>query len=555
MKKIYIVLILAAMTTSSCEDYLNTEPTDKIALEQYYTDEDGLNHALAGVYDMLGSSSIYGNGIWKNLEVCTDEGYYARNTQTTGIQVNNYDPTNSDVSNYWRDLYVGIERANDLIANINVPKMDEAKRQVILGEALFLRGYYYFMLVSRFGDVPLRLTPTTSPIGIQLARTSSAAVYAQILQDMKEAENKVAAAKYEYTGRVSKTVVQGIIARVCLQMAGYPLNDTSKYGEASEYAKKVIDSGERGLNVTFNSNPTFNTFNPTIATNTANNAYRQIFISEAQDLYDTNENIWEVESKGNGTDGFNEMGGLGSQIGITFTDATLAPTIGYCYGFEKGTARLFNKYDATGKDLRRDWVLTTYTLKVNGTTVTRTAIPFTAGNTYGRDVAKWRREYEAITPKNKNNSGINFPILRYADVLLMYAEAENQVKGPTAAAQDAVNKVRRRAYGFPIGVANAISDMPATAIASSSAFQLFIEDERMRELCFEGLRRMDLIRWNKYVSTLNSVGNEISTNTLNAGQKYGGLGGTNTAARHLLFPIPSLEMSSNTLIKENNPGW
>ena len=543
------------LATSSCEDYLNTEPSDKIALEQYYTDEAGLNHALAGVYDMLGSGNVYGNRLWTSLEVATDEGYYSRPSQTTGIMVNVYDPTNADISNYWKDLYVGIERANDLIANINVPQMDEAKRQVILAEAKFLRGYYYYLLVSRFGDVPLRLKPTTSPVGIQQARTSTKEVYAQIVQDMTDAEDKVSAAKYSYCGRVSKTVVQGILARVYLQMAGYPLNDTSKYAKASEYAKKVIDSGERSLNVAFDTNPTFNTFNPTIPTNTANNAYRQIFISEAQNLYDTNENMWEVEFKGNNTDGFNERGGLGAQNGIAFTNATLAPTLGYSYGFVKGTARLFNKYDATGNDLRRDWVLTTYTL--DGTTGARKAIAFTPANSYGRDVAKWRREYEAISPKDKNASGINFPILRYADVLLMYAEAENQVNGPTPAAIEAVNKVRRRGYGQTnVSLPYPISDAATIAAATDKAnFQLFIEDERMRELCFEGQRRVDLIRWNKYVSTMNSVGTEISTNTINTGQRYGGLGGNSTAARHLLFPIPSLEMSANTLIKENNPGW
>jgi hypothetical protein len=550
MKKIYILVVLAALATTSCEDYLNTEPTDKIALEQYYTDEEGLNHVLAGVYDILGSNNIYGVNLWKSLEVATDEGYYARNTVTTGTEVNNYDPTNAVVTNYWKDLYVGINRANDLIANINVPKMDEDKRQVILGEALFLRGYFYFMLVSRFGDVPLRLTPTTSPMGIQIARTASKDVYAQILKDMTEAEAKVASNKYEYSGRVSKTVVQGILARVFLQMAGYPLNDTPKYADALAYAKKVIDSGERGLNTSFNTAATFNTFNPTIAANTANNAYRQIFINAAQNVYDTRESIWEVEFMGNQTDGYSERGGLGAQNGIIFTNATLYPTVGYSYGFIKGTARLFNKYDATGKDLRRDWVLTTYTL--NGTTAARTALPFTAGNTYGRDCGKWRREYEAISPKAKNDSGINFPILRYADILLMYAEAENQVNGPTAAAYDAVNQVRRRAYGFPIGTPNAVSDLSAGQ--DKTVFQQSIEDERMRELCFEGQRRMDLIRWNKYVTTLNSVGAEISANTLNTGQRYGGLGGTSTAARHLLLPIPSLEIASNKLATQNE-GW
>ncbi len=551
MKK-YILIVLVSIVASSCEDFLNTEPINKIALEQYYTDEEGLTQALAGVYDPLGSENLYGNALYTTLEACTDEGYYARSAVVTGTQVYNFDPTASDVGGLWSTLYRGVNRANDLIAHIDVPQMDEAKRQVILGEALFLRGYYYFMLVSRFGDVPLKTSPTTSPNGVQIPRTSIAEVYAQILKDMTEAEAKVATVtSYGYSSRISKTAVQGILARVCLQMAGYPLMDTAKYADALAWSKKVIDSGEHELNVSFNSNPALAPFNPTITANTSNNGYRQIFINEAQDIYDIKECIWEIDFKGNRADGYTETGRVGNTNGITMTGTNFEATIGYSYGFIKGTGRLFNKY-GTG-DLRRDWVLTTYTF--NNNTGAKTAISKTTA--YGRDCGKWRREYETLTPKHKNHTPINFPVLRYADVLLMYAEAENQVNGPTPAAIEAVNKVRRRGYGQTnVALAYAASDAATTtAAASKGAFQLFIEDERMRELCFEGTRRSDLIRWNKFVTTMNAVGTEMSTTPTTPAQQYGGLGGKNVTTRHLLYPIPSDEMLSNKAIKENNPGW
>ncbi|WP_175633901.1 RagB/SusD family nutrient uptake outer membrane protein [Pedobacter ghigonis] len=563
MKKIYVLLVLVAIASSSCKKFLDTQPTDKIALEQYYTDETGLTQALAGVYDPLGSGNVYGN-LPNGFEACTDEGYYARSGQVTGIQVFNFDPSNTNVTSLWTDLYTGINRANDLIAHIDVPQMDEGKRQIILGEALFLRGYYYFMLVTRFGDVPLRLAPTTSPNDVQLARTKTADVYAQILKDMTTAETKVATSTaIGYPSRVSKTVVQGILARVCLQMAGYPLNDTGKYAEALAWTKKVISSGEHALNTTFSTDATFNGFNETLPSVPANsnNAYRQIFINAAQEIYNTKESMWEIEFKGNRADGYLDLGPLGSQVGITMTPSAANSPLysypGYCYGFIKGTARLYNKYDATGKDLRRDWVLTTYTWTVNNTTNTATKTAIAKTVQYGRDMAKWRREYELLTPKDKNQTGINFPVLRYADILLMFAEAENQVNGPTADAYNAINQVRRRGYGLPVAAASVVADLTGL---NKATFQQAIEDERMRELCFEGLRRMDLIRWNKFVSTMNSVGAEMgaapTTGALTSGnQQYGGLGGKNVTARNLLFPIPSLEMSSNKLITENNPGW
>lgn len=553
MKKILILSVLLAVSTSSCEDFLNTKPTDKIAAKQYYTDEEGITHGLYGVYDVLASNNLYGTGLFKHLEVCTDEGYFMGSSEKQGPKVYVFDGTDGNISGAWADLYKTIERANDVIAHINLPKMEDTNRQIILGEALFLRGYCYFMLVSRWGDVPLRLTPTTSPSNIQMARTPSAEVYAQILKDMKEAEGKVREKKWDHSSRISKTVVQGILARVCLQMAGYPLMDTSKYAEALAYSQKVIDSGERGLNVSYSTDPEFAGTNesvPSIPAN-SNNAYRQIFINMAQEIYDTRESMWEIEYKGNGTDGFSEAGGLGCQNGILFGPAAgnIRNKYGFCYGYVKGTGRLFNIYGVG--DLRRDWVLNTFTYSANNTTGVVTKNPISKTQPYGRDCAKWRREYEKITPKNQNTSTINYPVLRFADVLLMNAEAENQVNGPTAVAYNAINQVRRRGYGLPIDTPG-VADL--TPGLSKAAFQQAIEDERMRELCFEGTRRLDLIRWNKFVATMNSVGNEIATNTQNTGQQYGGFGGKNVVERHLLYPIPSIEMFTNPLMVQNK-GW
>ena len=552
MKNIYITLALVALLSTSCEDFLNTKPKDKIGKEQYFTNEEGLLQGLAGVYDPLGQAPLYGADLYTKLEACTDEGYYARSAQKTEVMVYVFNPTDPSVSALWNTLYDGLNRANDLIANINLPTMDEGKRQVILGEALFLRGYYHFMLVKGFGSVPMKLTPTTTPNGTEQAATPIADIYAQILKDMTEAEGKVATStSYGYSSRVSKTVVQGILSRVCLTMAGYPLNDTAKFKDALAWSKKVIDSGEHALNVTFNPDPIYNTFNPSVAGKTANNAYRQIFINQVQDVYDVKESMWEIDFKGNRSDGYLETGRLGNTNGITYSGANLA--IGYSYGFIKGTGRLFNKYG--DGDLRRDWVLSTYTLPT--ATGIRTAINKGAGAAaanfpYARDCGKWRREYEGPLSKEKNHNSNNFPVLRYADVLLMMAEAENQVNGPTIAAYNAVNQVRRRGYGLPIGTVSAVADL--TAGLSKTDFQLAIEDERMRELCFEGTRKSDLIRWGKFVQTMNAVGAEMSALPTPAAQQYGGFGGSNVEAKHLLYPIPSREIASNKELKQNL-GW
>lgn len=528
MKKI-LILIIGALGFNSCEKFLSTEPLDKISIDQYYVDEQGLTEALAGVYDPLGRDALYGNRIFLSYNGCTDEGFYARTAQTTGIVVNNYDPTNVEINDLWQICYLGVYRANVLIANIDLPKMDDAKRQIILGEALFLRAYYHFLLVSHFENIPLLLTPTTSPNDVFVPQTPIKDVYAQILTDMKSAEQKVATSSaLGHPSRVSKTIVQGILARVCLQMAGYPLKETSKYAEALEWTKKVISSGEHQLRTTFNSSLT-------------NSAYSQIFIDHAQDIYDIKESMWEIEFKGTRTDGNLETGRLGNTNGITMTSAALTPTLGYSYGFIRGTARLYKAYK-TG-DFRRDWVLTPFTY--NATTGAKVPITTTTG--YGRDCAKWRREFEASAVKNKNHGPVNFPVLRYADVLLMFAEAENQVNGQTTLAYNAINQVRRRGFGLNIATASTVADLPTGL--TKITFQDAVENERMLELCFEGTRHLDLIRWDKYVTTMNSIGNEIGLGGGN--QAYGGLGGKNTTSRHLVYPIPSKEMAINKKLTQN----
>jgi hypothetical protein len=475
---------------------------------------------------------MYGNSMFSEFDGCTDESWGGFTTTTTGMKVYNFDYTETHIRNLWQNCYIGIDRANRLIANINIASMDNARRDEILGEALFLRGYYYFLLVTRFGAVPMRLEPIASPQNAELPRTPVAEVYAQILKDMKDAEAKVSPSLTS-ASRVYKTVVQGVLARVCLHMAGYPLNDQSKYAEALEWTKKVISSSQHALNTSFDNIYGFNPFS-------------QIFINHAQDKYDVKESMWEVEFKGNRTDGYNENGRVGNNIGISMQGTgRLESDTGFCWGLVKATGMLYDLY-GPNDTLRRDWAIGTFTY--NNSTGARNYLPAT--NKHGRFPGKWRRSYELLTPKNKNYTPINYPLLRYADVLLMFAESENQVNGPTAEAYEAVNMVRRRAFNVSLSTPDANADVPAGL--DKTGFQQFIEDERARELCFESLRRQDLIRWGKFITRMKEVSADFTSN--GGGNAYGALGGRNVLEKHLLYPIPAAEMALNKKITQN-PGW
>jgi starch-binding outer membrane protein, SusD/RagB family len=519
--KTTFLLILMSFLMVSCNKLLDTEPSDFLTTESYYTTEEQLNYALNGVYDRLGASELYGDKMSWSYNSSTDESYQKARSATRGIVVNNFDASDTEINNFWRVCYEGIGRANALLANIDKPVMNEEKRNLIEGEALFLRAHYYFILVLNFGEVPLQLEPTISNENLQIPRTPLQEVYTQIIADMTAAEGllqKQTITSLGYSGRISKTAIQAMLARVNLHMAGYPLYDESRYQETINWAKKVVESGEHELNP----------------------SYSQVFINYAQDIYDIKESLYEIEFYGNGLDNSRETGRIGNNIGITCQDNQ----VGRCYGSVNTSPKLYYLYEE--RDLRRDWNCAPYTY--SGVT---NAVKVDNPDVWEKNVGKWRREYETVNPKHPNNTPQNFAVIRYSDVLLMLAEAENHINGPTSLAYDVLNQVRRRAYGYPLYTPNIICDAPAGM--DKEKFLKFLQDERARELCVEALRRYDLIRWGIYMETMKEFADFIMTEAPENRQFYA-LAAQNLAERHLLFPIPLRETSVNSALKQN-PGW
>jgi hypothetical protein len=612
MNKIYFVLILICISGSSCKKYLDTKPEDFSSPEQFYETETQLNNALAGVYNTLAADATFGRQMVVELANGTDEAFYKRNALTVNTMLFNYDASNNIVATTWAALYEGVNRANYLLANINKPQMDEKRRDVIRGEALFLRAFFYFHLVSNWGNVPLLLEPTLDGKNVNIPQTPATQVYDQILKDMTIANGLVSTITVtKANGRVTKTAVQGILARVCLKMAGWPLKDVSKYVDARAWADSVIQSGEHTLNPD----------------------YKQIFINHSADQYDLKEGIWEVEFLGDNSGAIKLASRFANQFAVRNTNADA----GYGYATVGVTPTLYNYY--LPYDLRRDWSIATYGYVNNNSldTLAKT-------NIYARDSGKWRRGYETVRPLNVNFSNTNFPILRYADVLLMYAEADNEINGSASAqAIEYVNQVRRRGYGkylkgttgvseglksitltnggtgytntvadpiriifsgggggvdaaavvtvgadkvitgiqlknigagfssnpdvsisggggtgaqaiasiFPVSVA----DLKPEHIASKLAFREMIQEERSRELSFEGLRRFDLIRWEKYISAMRQTGVFMELNAPADIQLFQGIPAYFwVQEKHRLLPIPSADITLNKAL-EQNPGW
>lgn len=637
MKRIILIFAISLFTViTSCKKLLDTAPVDTLSPQNYYDTEVQLNSALAGVYDILGSKTTYGDQMLGSMGLDGDEGYFARNTITGDVRVYQTSASDPFCAANWRTWYDGINRANMLLDNINKPSMDETARNVIKGEALFLRAYYHFMLVSNWGDVPLMLKPVNSASQTNTPRTPAKEVYQQIIKDMTEAEGLVKPIDaLAYSGRISKSAVRGILARVCLYMAGNPVNDHSQYAEAKKWALKVMDPSIGGFQ---------HSLNP---------SYPNVFIKMCQDQYDIKESIWEVEFWGNATGAYKEYGRVGSNNGILYVTTPGDPNYGYSYGFTNITARLFRTFESLQRDSitaaktivkkeyspdrRRDWSIASY--KISGNPVAKAN--FSATQIYERTSAKWRREYEVVKPLAKDGGPINFPLLRYSDVLLMFAEAENEISGPTQEAIDAVNQVRRRAYGkYDLGdvvkaltlsaagsgyttvpavtisggggtgatatviiasgkvtgiaitnagshytsaptvmisggggagaVASAVITSPTDAdltlaqVSGHDAFLEAIQAERSRELCFESLRKADLVRWNIFLPRMKLIAKDFASGdasnpasvipAASSGTAYGALSFNSVSARDQVWPIAPRELGLNKGLTQNS-GW
>lgn len=609
--KFKTVLAFTIIVMASCNKFLDTKPADDYTPEIFYNSPEQLNSALATVYNNLANLSLYGQYVIYN-GFDADLSYQRSLTAASiGPSAYNVSATEVRVSEYWRLCYVGINRANTLLANIGKPQMDEAARKVIKGEALFLRAFYYFMLVQNFGPVPVKLEPTINGSETSLARSSVSEVYQQIIKDMEEAEGLVKPiTAYGHGGRINRSTVRGILARVNLYMAGRPLNDVSRYAEAKKWAGMIINEGYHELNQDFS----------------------QVFINYSADKYDPKESIWEIELYGNAIGQWSAISGrIGTYGGVAYSDEMDM----YSYGTVKATGILWDKYENYDKlysyDQRRDSAIAPYRLSV-GVPPKRTY--YTTVTYYNRDCGKYKREYEVVSPRSKNYSPVNFPMLRYSDVLLMYAEAENAINGPTDDAVSKVNEVRRRGYGKYLngrsGIAESVAtitvtnsgsgyvasstkitidggggigatatatitsgkitaitltnpgarfssnpvvtitgvgtgaaatatlttranaELKAETYAGKDIFLKTIQDERARELCFEALRKADLNRWGIFLQNMSitriDIDEKVPTLT-SAAIPY-----RNVSARDTLWPIPSYEMGLNPALTQN-PGW
>ena len=548
--KILLGCLVAAalLPATSCSDFLTEDPKGKLVPDEFYSNQKELNMGVYALYAKVQAFQCNSNPM---IVQCQGDDV----TSTTGSNKGAYLSADAfevpsdtkGLDDNWRRLYTIIEAANMIIDNAPGASTTQEEINIAMGQAYYWRAFSYFNLVRIFGPLPINLH--NIPDNNQTTLTSVEGVYGQIVADLTAAENCNLPAKYTGDNRsiegqnlyVSQQTVKATMAAVYMAMAGYPLNDPENpdedaleyYEEALLLCNEVISSGKHSLNTD----------------------YQQIFINHVEEINDLQECIWEVGMYGNKIGAEDLAGSVGVENGVLCRDESL----GYSGGPMTAQKKLF--YAFGEGDQRRDWAIADYQINYNSDTETSTLVDLSdvskEANIWKRNPGKWRRvgrdlsRYESGTLA-RLYTATNFPLMRYSDVLLMKAEAINATDGPTDVAYEAVNQVRRRAYGKPLDTPDATCDLPSGL--SKEEFQQAVEDERFREFCFEGIRKWDLIRWGIYVETMQDLAADVMATAPEDVYQYCARAGNNTTERNVLFPIPNTELTVNKLMTQN-PGW
>ncbi|MXV50566.1 RagB/SusD family nutrient uptake outer membrane protein [Pedobacter sp. HMF7647] len=493
--------LLASILLGSCAK-LEEKPYGLINTVTFYKTAQDAESAIIYAYSDLPEVGYYSRGYYIVTELPTED-----LTQKGDAGVGNFEldelrttSTNSDLDNIWTYMYRGITRANAVIVNVPQISMPEANRNQITGEGYFLRALHYFNLVRMFGEVPIRQDVIADATQIPVAKSSIKDVYDLIISDLKNAENLITVPRIS-EGRANKVAAQALLAKVYLHLAsskvsgspGYEFvsNADEMYAQAKAYASKVIDGQ---------------------STFTFTQSLPDIWNTEIYKKAATSEHIFDaaVDRNGDREGSFSKLPNMflpaDRPMTILYDQANPGSNkidIGQGWAHFRTESAIYNAYASTDKR-KTQLIVSEYT---NGTSkyvldITSSARPFT-------------RKF--IDPLRIGDaSSCNSPILRYSDILLVFAEAE----GPTPAGYAAIQKVRDRAG---LGALN-----PSLSV---QAFRDAVVEERSFELAFEGNRLFDLRR----TKTMEKVLHDKYGKTITSGAYF--------------FPIPQREIDTNPLMK------
>lgn len=495
MKTKYLLLMLLPAFCWSCSDFLNESNPSNFTRENYFkTAEQALSTVNATYADLrYGASGDHGGNPYFMTDFQTGLAgtRVGQNLHINKVRTLTNDADNQYSSAWWDFPYRSIANANLVITHVPTMDMDGATKSKYMGEAYFMRAYNYFNLVRLFGSIPLILVPVdASTPELYPAQASVEEMYAAIVKDLQEAERSPLPWT-DGSGRVTMTAVKSVLAQVYLTMAGYPLQKGQEYyALAAAKAKEVIDRGSCTLFDSYaqlHDMTTDNTGEHILMiqyhTGITTNPYQSLYLPLNQDVsyYGTETgSVYAVEE---------------------FIDS-----------YEPGDKRVEEK----------EFYYTNFTSNADRSQT----VQFGFYHIY--------KFFDMDANLNTANSSMNYPLLRYADVLLTYAEAQNESGSANAEAYKCLNDIRTRA------------NLASLNGLSQDEFRKAVWRERYHELAFENKIWFDMARTRKVMV--------LSTGDFDDYVGHRFTYGTDLAltARELLFPIPTTEIKNNKNLEQND---
>ena len=485
------VLLSLGLLSGCGEKFLEATPTDQVTDANFYKTTSDAILATNAVYSELAKAGQYNYALWGIGDIGSDLSTTGGGGGGDGAeqqQMDNFNMTSTNplTGRLWGGCFIGIGRANIVLQKVPAMTIDPAIQQRSIGEAEFLRAKFYFDLVRAFGAVPLLTVPPSTLAEVNVPRTPTAQIYAQIEKDLLDAITKLPASySGNDLGRATKWAAAGLLAKVYLTQ--------NKLPEAATQARLVIASSGKSLWDSYADN--FKVANE----------YGKEALFEVGYIAGRNEYTFDGlgfvgnEFFGPRGQGIVPQGGYGFNI----------PEPDFVAGYEAG-------------DLRRDVTIWKPGDVYPDGRVQPTSLP---GSPNGFGLKKW---FVGKVNTNVWDSELNIPVMRLAEVYLMLAEAV----GTTPEGLEAINKVRRRAFGLPV---NTASPRDLSAALSATAFKQAVWRERKYELAFENDRWFDMKRTGELLTSPQLIAKGVKP-------------------FNVLLPLPQTELDVNTGLTQN-PGY
>ena len=554
MKKYKTIALGALIATgfASCE--LTEKPTSYYEKDTYFQTADQAKMSVVGIYDCLATNNHYGQ--FEMAMPASDDTYYIQGTGTdnTRRDIAHYmvKPTNTWIADLWKYKYMGIDRANFAIEGIeNMAGYEEdTSLKELVAQAKFLRAFLAFDLVKYWGDVPFKTDYTAGYESAFNGRISREEIYDYIIEDLDFAKENLQKGSASLSPEIpSQGVAHAMLMHVYLQRAGYSLQQDGSLNRPADDKRKAYFDAVIAEWTAFQ-NKGYHNFHP--------GGYLKLFQGYSGGVLNSMENLWEIAFNPTGS-GYKDNSGTWATYNGPAVEApgkgAPAESMGRANAFFRVLPVWKDFFEAN--DERRDVMVCTYQYKWDADKKAHKLVE----NKKLTDwyPGKWRREWMPKGFVDPNNTGVNYCPLRYADVVLMAAEAYNEI-GNTPEAWRLLNEVRHRAGATETNSLQAykaaqpnLYELPYfNSGDEADNFRTALYWERGFELAFEGQRKYDLLRWGILGDALKLFQSKMDKSLKGkyvAGDKF-------IKGKHELFPIPLGELQANPALKnQNNPGY